>query len=59
MVTCVKLRPTQDIKLFLVYALTTIPNHLINNDLLSPLVLRNNWLPLLVVVTAQLFPRPY
>ena len=52
------LTSSQDIKLFVLYALTTIPNHLINNDLLSLIAFRNICLSLLVVVTAKLLPYP-
>ena len=34
------LKLSHDIKLFILYALATIPNHLIKNDLLSRLVFR-------------------
>lgn len=52
------LTPLQDIKLFVVYALTSIPNHLINNGFLSLLASRTNFLSLLVLVTAELLYYP-
>lgn len=52
------LTSSQDIKLFVLFALTTIPNLLMNNHLLSLAVYRNNCLSLLVVVTAKLLPYP-
>lgn len=49
------LTSSQDIKLFVFYALTTTANHLINNDLLSLVVCRNNCLSLLAMVTAKCY----